>query len=1202
MSPRKLRQVASLCLFACLLLSAVAVRAQNDTMMQAFYWDVPTDDVNKNGSWWTNLGIRAPELHRAGFTAIWTPPPSKGNFGIYDMGYGVFDHFDLGNYNQKGTSETRFGSRDELQGMLSVMHGQSIDVYTDTVLNHVFTDYHELEPNPAVKAYIDGEAHNGANLAYPINEVVWRIPNAPAGDYYFQIKGYNLNCSDQTQRGYEVYATWTNPDPAYPYEPNFAQVPPYNFEVEPNDGAGQNNNFPDSGHRIWGFMNTCADVDEYKITLATPHDINLILDAKSGTYGQALNGASPNNGYRIVHAYGPNNTDFAATTLQTLTYTGIDYLGHYGVNHTGSGEQNWTWNYTHFHPVDAADYLQPDCCNDVVVPNAKIFGEDFNTFDTRTLAQGGVEARLQYWGQWLVNEVGFTGYRLDFVRGYQEDFIADWIKAMPRDNGHQLYVVAEYFSGNKARLREWVQAMAARGADADVFDFPLKYTLNNLANSSAANFNMTTLNHAGMVRDNTGNNLSGLDVNTFVENHDTGKDHNQWVFKDWQLPYAYILFAEGRPTVFYPHFYNVTQQGDGGFTTTAPASLRDQITNLINYRRTFLDGDMIVNSETGNPFPANDVANVYVARRRGNPPGKPGALLVLNNHETDTKCLYVDNAPAGTGYTNWAGKTLRDLTGSQPNTQVFADGRVQVCAPPRGYAVYVPTENVSQLTVELSGQVTTSGTGAPLSGVTMTLSGSQTGTRTSGGPEAQYFFNVAAGGSYTITPSKLGYTFTPTSITVNDPTSNQTTNNFIAALIPPPPTPGQVLISEFRLDGPNGVSDEFVELYNNTDAAITVAASDNSGGWSVVLAYTCQICGGDFPTDRAYTVFVIPNGKVIPARAHFLWTNNYSGAGSEGYSLKDYGGANRAVGDASGSFLTYIEYPDDSFDGLALFTTANLNNVALSNRLDAVGGVNNNISYRPLYIEGPGIQQVGDYYAGNVQYSWVRRLETGVPQDTNNNAADFVLISNVGPFVINGGLGSTMPAILGAPGPENLASPIQRNAQVKTALIDPQQLSTAPPNRERDTNVNVCGNPNTCAQGTLTIRRKFTNKTGLPVTALRFRIVDITTLNTPNPGGAQADLRAIDSADMNVAVTGGGTVLVKGTLVEQPPSQTKGGGLNSSLVVALPGGTLAPNASVNLQFVLGVEAGGRFRFLVNVEAATSASSSGVQKGTGHFSK
>jgi hypothetical protein len=118
------------------------------------------------------------------------------------------------------------------------------------------------------------------------------------------------------------------------------------------------------------------------------------------------------------------------------------------------------------------------------------------------------------------------------------------------------------------------------------------------------------------------------------------------------------------------------------------------------------------------------------------------------------------------------------------------------------------------------------------------------------------------------------------------------------------------------------------------------------------------------------------------------------------------------------------------------------------------------------------------------------------------------------------------------------------------------------------------------ALGTLVIRRKFRNSTGQIVTRLRFRVVDITTATAP---AGTADLRALDSVDVTVS-TSAGNVLVKGTTVEQQPTQSFGGGLNSSLVVALPGGTLAPNASVNVQFNLGIQQGGSFRFLVNVEA------------------
>ncbi len=418
-------------------------------------------------------------------------------------------------------------------------------------------------------------------------------------------------------------------------------------------------------------------------------------------------------------------------------------------------------------------------------------------------------------------------------------------------------------------------------------------------------------------------------------------------------------------------------------------------------------------------------------------------------------------------------------------------------------------------------------------------------------------------------------------------TSNNATLTVTAGT---PVVAGDVLITEFRLDGPNGANDEFMELYNNTDHNITVGTTDGSSGWSVGLAYQCELCP---PNGEGLVVyFVVPNGTVIPARGHFLYTNTFTDGGGvyRGYSLNNYGGTNRATGNATfnGTGVN-LEFVDDPLEGFALFTTSNQANWSLANRLDAVGAVNN---LNPLFAEGPGINYVADYN-NNVEYSWVRRMESGTPQDTNNSANDFVLIAATGPFTVPQGGGSGN-AILGAPSPENLTSPIQRNASVKTALIDPQQSSTAPPNRIRDTTANVCGNASLCAEGTLTIRRSFKNSTGAPVTALRFRIVDITTLNTPNPGGQQSDLRALDTADVTVTVTSGSSVLVKGTTIEQPPAQAAGGGLHSSLVVALPGGALAPNASVNVQFVLGVQAGGRFRFLVNVEALTGAA--GLPKG------
>jgi hypothetical protein len=99
---------------------------------------------------------------------------------------------------------------------------------------------------------------------------------------------------------------------------------------------------------------------------------------------------------------------------------------------------------------------------------------------------------------------------------------------------------------------------------------------------------------------------------------------------------------------------------------------------------------------------------------------------------------------------------------------------------------------------------------------------------------------------------------------------------------------------------------------------------------------------------------------------------------------------------------------------------------------------------------------------------------------------------------------------------------------------------------------------------------------------LRFRVVDITSYPTPDP--ATADVRALSvPGSVIVSLTGGGTATVEGTTLETPPTQSRAGGYNSALVVNLAS-PLAAGTSVNVQWVLGVETKGNFRFWINVEA------------------
>jgi len=229
-------------------------------MMQAFYWDVPVDEDTKNGSWWDNLKSKATELKNASIKAIWTPCQAKGNWGITDNGYGIYDHYDLGNYEQKGSVETRFGSRSELEAMMSTMHqGPKIDVYSDVVLNHVYSSDKNEEVNPAVKAYVLSKANNEQYMPYPANEIHWVIPNAEAGDYYIQIKGYCLPwTSSYTERGYDVMIRWDDSEISEDEQ----------WESEPNDGNGSFNVFPSSGNTLQAHIESESDVDEYKVSLS----------------------------------------------------------------------------------------------------------------------------------------------------------------------------------------------------------------------------------------------------------------------------------------------------------------------------------------------------------------------------------------------------------------------------------------------------------------------------------------------------------------------------------------------------------------------------------------------------------------------------------------------------------------------------------------------------------------------------------------------------------------------------------------------------------------------------------------------------------------------------------------------------------------------------------------------------------------------
>ncbi len=103
----------------------------NGVIMQFFHWYNSAD-----ANLWQELEDKAQELAQKGITAIWLPPAYKGTGGKYDVGYGVYDLFDLGEFNQKGTVRTKYGTKEQLLAAIEALHAQNLQVYADVVLNH----------------------------------------------------------------------------------------------------------------------------------------------------------------------------------------------------------------------------------------------------------------------------------------------------------------------------------------------------------------------------------------------------------------------------------------------------------------------------------------------------------------------------------------------------------------------------------------------------------------------------------------------------------------------------------------------------------------------------------------------------------------------------------------------------------------------------------------------------------------------------------------------------------------------------------------------------------------------------------------------------------------------------------------------------------------------------------------------------------
>lgn len=199
-----------------------------------------------------------------------------------------------------------------------------------------------------------------------------------------------------------------------------------------------------------------------------------------------------------------------------------------------------------------------------------------------------IKAYLKY----LKDDLGYTGFRYDMVKGFDGIHVADY-----NDATGVAYSVGEYWDGND-KIESWINRTNKKSA---AFDFQFRYNVRDAVNG-AANGKVATSSDWSKL--NSNDNLMH-DANyrryavTFVENHDTQKrsesEQNDPLRKDTIAANAYMLAMPGTPCIFQPHWNAYKSE----IKEMIAARKYAGITNMSNYANKQSKKTLYVNEVTG---------------------------------------------------------------------------------------------------------------------------------------------------------------------------------------------------------------------------------------------------------------------------------------------------------------------------------------------------------------------------------------------------------------------------------------------------------------------------------------------------------------------------------------------------------------------------------------------------------------------------